>query len=201
MLEKIANKSSIWLVPTTNLTSFLWYCQPICSIYWWYQQLVVGTPEKEGKEAAGTTKKECKQVVGNILIEKKIQYEKKKIKFFKKYGFKNLKGAFPYSLKLYDPDPTGSVKNDRTLSIIFTRDFLSLSICMAKEQWISGFCWHQNILIIQYQPRAMSFIFTWHNLITLISQGKPAFHPKACATLLQKYHRVPKVFGFPRQTF
>ena len=28
---------------------------------------------------------------------------------------------------------------------------------MAWEQWISGFLWHQNIMVTQYWPRTMSF--------------------------------------------
>ena len=46
---------------------------------------------------------------------------------------------------------------------------LSRTLFMAGEQWISGFVWHQNIMVTQYQPRAMSFGLTWHNLITLMS--------------------------------
>ena len=46
---------------------------------------------------------------------------------------------------------------------------LSSTLCTAWEWWISCFLWHQNIMITQYLPRAMSFILTWQNLITLIS--------------------------------
>ena len=46
---------------------------------------------------------------------------------------------------------------------------LSWTLCMAGEQWISGFVEHQNIMVTKYQPRAMSFIFTLHNLISLNS--------------------------------
>ena len=35
---------------------------------------------------------------------------------------------------------------------------------MAGEQWISGIVGHGNIMVTKYQPRATSFIFTWHNL-------------------------------------
>ena len=31
---------------------------------------------------------------------------------------------------------------------------------MAGEQWISGLVWHRNIMINQYLPRAISFVFT-----------------------------------------
>ena len=57
------------------------------------------------------------------------------------------------------------------LSAVLELELLRLSwtLCMAGEQWTSGFVWHQNIMVTQYQPRAMSFFLTWHNLITLMS--------------------------------
>ena len=55
-----------------------------------------------------------------------------------------------------------------TLLLIFIRDFC-LTLCMATEQWVSGFVWHQNIMVTKYKLRAMSFIFTLHNLISLNS--------------------------------
>ena len=39
---------------------------------------------------------------------------------------------------------------------------------MAGKQWVSGFVWHQEIMVTQYQPRAMNFVLTWHNLIIFI---------------------------------
>ena len=39
---------------------------------------------------------------------------------------------------------------------------LSLTLFMVGEQWISGFVWHQNIMVTQYQPIAMSVVLTWH---------------------------------------
>ena len=54
--------------------------------------------------------------------------------------------------------------------IIYTWVFvLSWTLCKAGEQWISGFVWHQNIMVTQYQPRAVSFVLTWHNLTTWMS--------------------------------
>ena len=46
---------------------------------------------------------------------------------------------------------------------------MSWTLCMAGEQWLSGFVWHQNIMVTKYQHRAVSFIFTFHNLICLNS--------------------------------
>ena len=47
---------------------------------------------------------------------------------------------------------------------------LSSTLGMAGEQWISEFVWHWNIMVTHYQPRDMSFVLTWHKLITLIWQ-------------------------------
>ena len=41
--------------------------------------------------------------------------------------------------------------------------------CMSGEQWILGFIWPKKIIVTQYQPRAMIFVLTWYNLISLIS--------------------------------
>ena len=32
---------------------------------------------------------------------------------------------------------------------------LTQKVCMACKQWISGFVWHQKIMVTQFQPRAM----------------------------------------------
>ena len=34
---------------------------------------------------------------------------------------------------------------------------------------MSGYVWHQQIMVSQYQPRAMIVVLALHNLITLIS--------------------------------
>ena len=47
---------------------------------------------------------------------------------------------------------------------------LSWTLCMAGEQWISGFVRPQKTMVSQYQPRAMIFILTWHYLIIVISR-------------------------------
>ena len=41
--------------------------------------------------------------------------------------------------------------------------------CMPGKQWILRFIWPKNIMGTQYQPRAMIFVLTWYNLISLIS--------------------------------
>ena len=41
--------------------------------------------------------------------------------------------------------------------------------CMSGEQWILGFIWPTKIVVSQYQPRAMTFVLAWYNLISLIS--------------------------------
>ena len=41
--------------------------------------------------------------------------------------------------------------------------------CMPEEQWILGFIWPKKIMVSQYQPRAMIFVITWYNLISLRS--------------------------------
>ena len=57
-----------------------------------------------------------------------------------------------------------------TLSLIYTRDFW---FCLKHYAWLESskfsIVWHQHIMVTRYQPRAMSFILTWHNLITLTS--------------------------------
>ena len=40
---------------------------------------------------------------------------------------------------------------------------------MAGEQCTLQFVWQQNIMVTQYQARAMSFILTWLNFMTLTS--------------------------------
>ena len=83
------------------------------------------------------------------------------------------------------PSYWGSPKNNCTINelkmFFFVHDsftnlyerffVLSWTLCMAwhGDQWISGFVWHQNIIVTKYHPRAMSFIFTMHNLISLNS--------------------------------
>ena len=41
--------------------------------------------------------------------------------------------------------------------------------CMPGEQWILGFIWPTKIMVTQYQPRALIFVLTGYNLISLIS--------------------------------
>ena len=57
-----------------------------------------------------------------------------------------------------------------TLSLIYTRDFW---FCLKHYAWLESskfnIVWHQNIMVTLYQPRAMSFILTWNDLITLTS--------------------------------
>ena len=40
--------------------------------------------------------------------------------------------------------------------------------CMPGKQWILEIIWPKKIMVTQYQPRAMSFVLAWYNLISLI---------------------------------
>ena len=43
------------------------------------------------------------------------------------------------------------------------------TLCMPGEQLTLGFIWPKKIMVTQYQPRAMTFVLAWYNLISLIS--------------------------------
>ena len=64
---------------------------------------------------------------------------------------------------------------------------LSWTLCMAGEQSVWGFVWHLSIMVTRYQPRAMSFILTWHNLISLMSH-----------CLLREWHWLSIFMGFKK---
>ena len=40
---------------------------------------------------------------------------------------------------------------------------------MGRNQLVLGLVWTQKIMVTQYQPRAMTFVLAWENLISLIS--------------------------------
>ena len=46
---------------------------------------------------------------------------------------------------------------------------MTWTLCMSGEQWILGFIRPKKIMVTQYQPRAMTFVLAWYNLISLIS--------------------------------
>ena len=104
-----------------------------------------------------------------------LQYRRGKMATMSKMSLQNgLKAWFwekyKYKARVSRKTAPKMVNSHDPFTSLYKRVFvLSWKLCMAGEQWSSGFVWHQKIMVSKYPPRAVSFIFTLHNLISLNS--------------------------------